>query len=278
MCKVYSTGASPGPEQGGKLMKTSLFFFSSTGNSLMAAKDITARLPGTQIIPIPKAIKQKTNSDVDNIGFVFPVYYSGMPRIVVDFINMLKLIKPKYVFALCTCGGLPMGTLLQTQKQLKTKGIVLNAGFSIKMPGNYLVKYGACSRERQDELFNKEKEKIEEIVKIIASRQENKIERNNPLINGIGNLLYNSMLPKFPTLDRNFTVNELCNSCTICEKVCPVQNIKIISGQPEWQGNCEHCLACIQWCPTKAIQYGTKTAGRKRYHHPEVQVSELFPI
>lgn len=102
-------------------MKTNLFFFSSTGNSLMAAKDIAARLPGTQIISISKAIKQKTAPDADNIGFVFPVYYSGMPRVVVDFINLLELRKPKYVFALCTCGGLPMGTLLQTQKQLKQK-------------------------------------------------------------------------------------------------------------------------------------------------------------
>ena len=144
------------------------------------------------------------------------------------------------------------------------------------MPGNYLVKYGAYSIEKQKGMFIKEKEKVETIVKMITNQQENKIERNNFLINGIGNLAYKSMLPKFPTLDRNFNVNEKCNSCNTCEKVCPVQNIKIINGRPNWQGNCEHCLACIQWCPTEAIQYGTQTNDRKRYHHPEVLVKELY--
>ena len=111
---------------------------------------------------------------------------------------------------------------------------------------------------------------------MIMNQQENKTERNNFLINGIGNLAYRSMLPKLPTLDQNFNVNEKCNSCNTCEKVCPVQNIKIMNGRPNWLGNCEHCLACIQWCPIEAIQYGTQTNDRKRYHHPEILVKELY--
>lgn len=169
-----------------------------------------------------------------------------------------------------------MGTLLQVQKQLRTKGINLNAGFSIQMPGSYLVKYGALSAEKQKYILSKETEKVAAIVKIITNQQENKIERNSFLINAIGNLAYKSMLHKLPTLDQNFNVNDKCNSCNVCEKVCPVQNIKILNGRPNWQGNCEHCLACIQWCPAEAIQYGTKTNGRKRYYHPEALVKELY--
>lgn len=257
-------------------MKTNLFFFSATGNSLIVAKDIAARLPETQIFSIPKIIDQEIDLNADNIGFIFPVYFSGMPRIVINFINKLELSKAKYIFAICTCGSLPMGTLLQVQKQLRTKGINLNAGFSIQMPGSYLVKYGALSAEKQKYILSKETEKVAAIVKIITNQQENKIERNSFLINAIGNLAYKSMLHKLPTLDQNFNVNDKCNSCNVCEKVCPVQNIKILNGRPNWQGNCEHCLACIQWCPAEAIQYGTKTNGRKRYYHPEALVKELY--
>jgi ferredoxin len=257
-------------------MKTSLFFFSATGNSLIVAKDIAARLPETQTFSIPKIISQEIDLNIDNIGFIFPVYFSGMPKIVIDFINKLEPSKSKYIFAICTCGSSPMGTLLQTQKQLRTKGMILNAGFSIRMPGNYLVKYGAISIKKQESMLIKEKEKVATIVKMITKQQENKIERNNFLINEIGNLAYRSMLLKFPTLDKSFNVNEKCNSCNTCEKVCPVQNIKMMNGRPNWLGNCEHCLACIQWCPTEAIQYGTQTNDRKRYHHPEVQVKELY--
>lgn len=259
-------------------MRTNLFFFSTTGNCLSVAKDIAAKLPGTQIFSIPKVINQAIDLDADNIGIIFPVYFSGMPRIVINFINKLTVGNFKYVFAVCTCGAIPMGALLQTQKQLKTRGLTLNAGFAIQMPGSYLVKYGAFSVEKQKNIFNKEKEKIETIVRIIKNQQEHKIERNNFIINGIGNLVYPSMLLKFPTLDRNFTVNEKCTHCNTCEKICPVQNIKIIDGRPNWQGNCEHCLACIQWCPAEAIQYGTQTIDRKRYHHPDVSVRELYRI
>jgi flavodoxin len=215
-------------------MRTNLFFFSATGNSLIVAKDIALKPPETRIFSIPKVTNQEIDLNADNIGLIFPVYYSGVPRIVINFINKLELSKTKYIFAICTCGAFPMGTLLQVQNQLRTRGLTLNAGFSIPMPGNYLVRYGAFSIEKQKKMFIKEKKKIETIVKIIENRQENKIERNNFLINGIGNLFYKSMLPKFSTLDQNFNVNEKCISCNTCEKVCPVQNIKMDTGRPKW--------------------------------------------
>jgi ferredoxin len=257
-------------------MKTNLFYFSATGNSLVVAKDIAAKLPGTQIFSIPKVINQGIDLNADNIGLIFPVYFGGMPRIIINFINKLEPGKAKYIFAICTCGAIPMGTLLQARKQLEARGLTLDAGFSIQMPGNYIVKYGAFPVEKQKKLFNKEKAKVETIVKMITNQQANKIERNNSLINGIGNLIYRSMLPKFPNLDQNFTVNEKCKSCDICEKICPVQNIKMNNGRPNWQGNCEHCLACIQWCPTEAIQYGAQTDNRKRYRHPEAPAGEIY--
>lgn len=259
-----------------QLMKTNLFFFSATGNCLIIAKEIAAKLPETQIFSIPKVIDQKIDLDADNIGFIFPVYYSGVPRILIDFINKIELSKTQYIFAICTCASVPLGALLQVQNQLRTKGIRLSAGFSIPMPGNYLVNYGAFSVKKQERMFIKAKEKVATITKMIMNQQHNKIEQNNFIINGIGNLAYKATFPKFPTLDKNFNVNDKCNSCNTCEKVCPVQNIRMMNGKPTWQGNCEHCLACIQWCPTEAIQYGTRTNHRKRYHHPEVLAKELY--
>jgi MinD superfamily P-loop ATPase len=35
-------------------------------------------------------------------------------------------------------------------------------------------------------------------------------------------------------------------------------------------------MACLQWCPVEAIQYGKKTIGRKRYHHPSIAVADMF--
>jgi len=55
-----------------------------------------------------------------------------------------------------------------------------------------------------------------------------------------------------------------------------VNNIKIVDGIPEWQHKCQRCLACIHFCTQEAIQYGKKTARRKRYHHPEITVNDII--
>lgn len=34
-------------------------------------------------------------------------------------------------------------------------------------------------------------------------------------------------------------------------------------------------MACIQYCPNKALNYKNVTQKRKRYHHPEITAKEL---
>lgn len=34
-------------------------------------------------------------------------------------------------------------------------------------------------------------------------------------------------------------------------------------------------MACINYCPARAIQFGKHTAKRGRYHHPEVSAPDL---
>ena len=60
--------------------------------------------------------------------------------------------------------------------------------------------------------------------------------------------------------------------------MCPANNIKMNDGKPEWQHKCEKCVACMQWCPQKSIQYKKVTVKRGRYHHPDVVVKELFHL
>ena len=75
----------------------------------------------------------------------------------------------------------------------------------------------------------------------------------------------------FPTNDKNFVLSEDCSGCGLCSKVCSVHNIEMINGKPNWQHHCEMCLGCLQYCPKRAIEYGTKSINRERYHNPNVK-------
>ena len=52
-----------------------------------------------------------------------------------------------------------------------------------------------------------------------------------------------------------FHATEACIACKKCEKVCPVNNIKV-TDRPVWGDNCTQCLACYHICPVHAVEYG----------------------
>ncbi|MBN3038001.1 MAG: EFR1 family ferrodoxin [Candidatus Omnitrophica bacterium] len=262
---------------GGKV-KTAIYYFSGTGNSLKVARDLAGELREAKVIPISEAIKYKeVKPEEQRVGIVYPVYMWGMPLIVANFINKLKLDKDQYVFAVATYGGMPGNALSQTAKQLEKQGMCLSAGFGVRMPGNYTPLYGAVPAEKQQEMFECEKEKVKEIAKFIQAADKTKIEKSSFLINLIfSGIIYKLGSGKMSQMDKSFWVNGKCTSCSICEQVCPVDNIKMVDGKPQWQNRCEQCMACLQWCPVEAIQYGKKTINRKRYRHPEARVEDFI--
>ena len=75
--------------------------------------------------------------------------------------------------------------------------------------------------------------------------------------------------------DTSFSVNEKCNGCGTCAKICPVKNISITDKKPVWQHHCENCLACYNWCPVKAIRGGI-AAKNYFYRRPEIKVTEII--
>ena len=71
-------------------MKTTLYFYTGTGNSLWTAKKLSEILRNTEIIPITLAGEGPIHSDSENIGLIFPVHIWGIPLRVIDFLNRLE--------------------------------------------------------------------------------------------------------------------------------------------------------------------------------------------
>lgn len=255
-------------------MKTILYYFSGTGNSLKVARDLASELRDTDIVSIPKAASG--GMTVDRIGIVYPVYMFGMPLIVTSFLKQLQVPGDTYIFAVATFGGTAGAALQQTAAVLKERSLRLSAGFLVKMPGNYTPFYGAIPEERQQKMFAEEKRLITSIAETVKAGTVLELSSGPRIKNALMSGIRKIGSSRIPQMDRGFWSDGKCNSCGICARVCPVKNIEIIDGKPRWLGHCEQCMACLQWCPQQAVQYKKSTSGRKRYHHPDITTEDII--
>ena len=256
-------------------MNTEIYYYTGTGNSLWTARKLAEELKNPRLWNMSRAEPEKVTADA--VGLVFPVHIWGLPRRVIEFVGRLPSGKPRYYFALAVNAGQPAATLTQLAKIMKKRGLALSAGFELAMPSNYIPWGGAAPEEEQKRRFAAAGEKIKKIAKIAGRGETSPVEKGplwqNLLLSGV---LYKMSYPKVPELDKNFWVDDRCNSCAICSSICPSGNILLSAGKPVWQGCCEQCLACIQWCPRQAIQYGKKTPAYARYHHPEITLPDML--
>ena len=77
-------------------MKTEIYYFSGSGNSLAIAQNLSKKLEHSKTISIPHIINKANNITGEIIGIVCPVYFHNMPHIVRDFIKKIK--EAKYLF------------------------------------------------------------------------------------------------------------------------------------------------------------------------------------
>ncbi len=259
-------------------MKTTIYYFTGTGNSLKIAKSLSDKLDECELVPIAKICEEDyLASSTEKVGFVFPLYYAGLPKIVFDFLQKIELSKSNYFFAVVTyAGDINTTPLQQIQAILNAKSKSLSAGFYILMPNNYILGYDIHSEARQKEFFEEAKEKVKIII-ITIERNESNLEKDIFEKRRIKSEKFNKdFRESVNKSDKSFYAEDTCTSCGICVNICPVNNIVLVEDKPQWQHKCQQCLACINYCPEMCIQFGEKTTKTQRYHHPEIEVKDLI--
>ena len=244
-----------------------LYWFSGTGNSLHAAKVLSEALGGAALIQMTNTPPTAPVGGKDNpLGFVFPSYYGDLPRIVHRFIKALNILPDTDLIAVVTMGALGQGSVKALAALLLEKKLVLRYGTGVRMPANYILRYdpaifGAASTARVKRKLDKAEKRFHRIAGDISSGT--RLIRTHPIT---AKTLYSNI----ENLDTAFTATDKCTGCSLCADVCPVGNIRMEKKRPIWRHRCEHCVACISYCPAAAIEYGTVTAKRTRYRNPRV--------
>ncbi len=294
-------------------MEIEIYYFSTTGNSLVIARDIAQKIKGKLISILFTNTIRAVQINAGIVGIIFPVYHAtfgekGMPYLVEAFIRKLENIEGKYIFSICTHSGSPGNTLANVNKLLVERDGKLSAGVAVKLGNPYstieklshmlfntpLIMDIARENERRKELVDQCKRKTDQLCKAILRRQELPINEAG-IISKYINYWFLSLQRKMAIgryqqlsklqitdfrelvkhADNSFTVSSQCNACGICQKVCPVDNIEMANNRPKWLNRCENCYACFQWCPQEAIA-GKIVEFEKRYHQPDIRLADMM--
>ncbi|HIT80575.1 MAG TPA: EFR1 family ferrodoxin [Candidatus Faecivivens stercorigallinarum] len=249
-----------------------IIYFSATGNSRYAAQMLADQLnePVTDAGAwIKNNQKGEFYSETPWI-FVSPTYSWQMPHIFADFIRQTRFLDNQDAYFILTCGGETGYADQQIEALCKEKGLHFRGVWPTIMPDNYIIMFPAPDPNKSRQILTKATDSLTQAASIIRDRQDFPALSHNWL-DRIKSGIINQGFYRFQIKTAPFHATNSCISCGKCVRVCPLNNIHMKNGRPVWGNNCTHCTACLNGCPSVAIEYGKKTRGKNRYQCPEYQ-------
>jgi len=235
----------------------SIFFFSGSGNTEHVANLFSSELSSDfdiKLINIDNVIRkgEKFDDDFHKAGLIYPVHALNAPKNVIKFLKKHLPKGKNRSFFIVKSPGDPFfngGATYELRKILSRKGYEISQEETIVMPANVFLGYRKAFIEK---ILITAQKRVKDLSKKIVT---NRISlHKNPLWLRFSTWFF-SRLESYgsPIFGKDLRVNSKCNSCELCQKVCPTGNIKLIDGKPKFGWKCLICMRCIYKCPQDAI-------------------------
>lgn len=250
-----------------------VLYFTGTGNSRYAAS-IISRVTGDELVSMNEVIRQRItdpyvaqyafSSDRPYV-FVSPTHCWHLPRVVEQFIRDSRFTGSRQAYFYLTCGDSTGDAARCAQELCREVELEFMGLSSAVMPENYIALFTVPSLDDAQGMIRAATAPIESAARLIDIGKP--IEDTNggsPL--GVLGSKCNPLFYKLFVKDKKFRTSDACTACGLCERLCPVANISLEEGRPQWHGHCVHCMACISACPQNAIEYGLNSKGQRRYY------------
>jgi len=199
----------------------------------------------------------------------FPVYGSNIPDPLKELIPLLPDGENRKLAVVATIHSAGGDACNLPDKMLKKRGYESFLTTYVKMPNNIkLPKFDFVKIKNGDELnsfYESAGKDIDEIVDMLIEG-ETHFEGK-----GIGDYILGTSqrLGKQLISDSffvsHFFAHAKCIKCGLCADCCPMGNISMEKGYPEFGKNCCLCLRCYNFCPVNAIQITDATLDEKKY-------------
>lgn len=251
-------------------MKTVIFYFTGTGNTMYVSDYLAMCLNENNIVTQSLYIVDITQNQIDKlidendiIFLAYPIYGSDMPENMKSFIDKMPNGNSKKIGVICTQFAFSGDGASIMFRQLKHKGYNQRWSYQINMPNNLCVK-GSPLKQSDDYNVHEKKHLIKarkKIDKICHHIIENKKRvLDNTIFHKALALTQRPYYKKFGRehYAKNLNVNmDKCIKCGLCAKNCPNQVISMdIDGiHFNDRDNCTVCLRCLNFCNESAITY-----------------------
>ena len=254
-----------------------IFYFTGTGNTLWAARRL-AQATGDTLHSIADEMRKEPQSytlnDGERLGFCFPTHGWQPPRIVREFIRRSTFCvhADTYVYALTTCGDNMGHAMRILNKELRKRSLRCDATFAVVMPeSNVCFSFlHLDSPEKAEQKIARAGERLQHIGELVKARQRGVSELVRGAIPYTYTYVIGGYYNKHLISDQKLWVDtDACTRCGLCERLCPVNDIK--GTPPEWlhNGRCTNCLACYHHCPAHAIHWAKMERGQYKMRNEE---------
>lgn len=250
-----------------------VFYFTATGNSLYVAKQLDE-----ERLSIPQEMnKENRHYKAERIGIVCPLFEFEIPSLVKDFIQDSKF-EAGYFYLVVTYGMHHGGVAERTQAWLQSIGKAADYVNTIIMHDNALIVFD-MDQQRSVEAEKQVDAHIDAIRSDIAAKramvQQAPADEIDFYQNFVAWIKRTGPMYAFPL----YRATDSCVGCDTCTRVCPRGCIHLENKRPVWDySRCANCMACIQACPAKAIQFITVKEPNPdaRYRNPHIALKEII--
>ena len=159
-------------------MNTIIFYFSGTGNSLLVARQIAAKMGDVPILSMTSITDELApkSGGASVVGFVFPVYFYALPELVKALVRKCVFEPDSYFFAAVTSGGDAGNALFELDTILREKNSRLHYGVEVPLGDNSIaIRTPANVVERR---FSEADSLLDPLVRAVCERDRSSIVKN----------------------------------------------------------------------------------------------------
>jgi len=244
-----------------------MLYFSGTGNSKYIA-ELFSQYQNTLCHSIEESQDFETLITLEDIiAFCYPVYMSGVPRIMREFIaKHMEALKGKNVIIFCTQfmlsgDGTRKFALLFPKNHIE---VIYTEHFFMPNNMNDVPILPIASDRGVERSLAKAKRKMASVHRNIQNGTVKK--RGFSLIPRILGLPQSILMsPTERRANRAVSIDHDCTNCGLCVKICPMDNFSMADDRIQHKHNCTMCYRCINACPEQAITVLLSGKIKKQY-------------